>query len=342
MAASKANDFVRLYYDARWTGNHGIARFSKEVRSRSRLDFEDLKSCLSPTSPFDSVSLSRFKMGSKSVIYNPGFNVGFGLANQIPTLHDLILIDERNPKHKVNQLYFEKVVRPAIQKSKLVFTVSQTSKDALQEWICDTSVIVENVGNGISDIFHSQGIPGGSKQGNRILFVGNLRAHKNLLTLLDAVKKLPLVRLRLIVPISEKAELLGHLRSRSIGHRCQVDANLSDLELFDAYRESDVLAFPSTNEGFGLPVAESIAAGTPVVYSNKCKSVAEIAQGFGVGVDSAMNPDEWTAAIESQLASSRTIEPPDEWRSRYLWRRVAGNVDSHLGDWLSNRQGARP
>lgn len=80
---------------------------------------------------------------------------------------------------------------------------------------------------------------------------------------------------------------------------------VTDELLFSAYRLARASVFPSWNEGFGLPVAESIAAGTPVVTS-RFGSMAEIAEpGGGLLVD-PKDDDELTGAIEAALFDDET------------------------------------
>jgi glycosyltransferase involved in cell wall biosynthesis len=62
--------------------------------------------------------------------------------------------------------------------------------------------------------------------------------------------------------VSRLADLLA------AGRPIQSLSNLSDSKLWAAYRLARCVVFPSFNEGFGLPVAESLASGTPVITSN--------------------------------------------------------------------------
>jgi glycosyltransferase involved in cell wall biosynthesis len=57
-------------------------------------------------------------------------------------------------------------------------------------------------------------------------------------------------------------------RLQELGRRIQSLRGLSDELLWAAYRIAHCTVFPSLNEGFGLPVAESLAAGTPVITSD--------------------------------------------------------------------------
>jgi glycosyltransferase involved in cell wall biosynthesis len=72
----------------------------------------------------------------------------------------------------------------------------------------------------------------------------------------------------------------GVARLRAAGHPVETLTTVTDDLLWAAYRVSHCLVFPSLNEGFGLPVAEALASGTPVVTS-AFGSMAEIAADGG-------------------------------------------------------------
>ncbi len=76
------------------------------------------------------------------------------------------------------------------------------------------------------------------------------------------------------------AEQLQALAGLSV----QVRADLSDAEVAAAYRDCDLLLFPSTREGFGVPVLEAQASGRPVVTSDR-DPMAEVAGGAACLVD---------------------------------------------------------
>ena len=67
---------------------------------------------------------------------------------------------------------------------------------------------------------------------------------------------------------------------RKAGHNVTVRRGISDSEMLAEYRRARFTVFPSLHEGYGLPVAESIVLGVPVVTSNY-GSTAEIAQDGG-------------------------------------------------------------
>lgn len=67
---------------------------------------------------------------------------------------------------------------------------------------------------------------------------------------------------------------------RAAGRAVEVAGDIDDALLFAAYRVAHCTVFPSLNEGFGLPAAESLAAGTPVI-TTAYGSTAEIAADGG-------------------------------------------------------------
>ena len=108
-----------------------------------------------------------------------------------------------------------------------------------------------------------------------VLFVGTIEPRKNLQTLADAITALPGIPLVVVGPAGwgeinvAGATLLGEVPG-------------ADIEPIMA--AATVLAYPSHFEGFGLPVLEAMAQGTPVV-TTAGTAPAEIAAGGGVAVD---------------------------------------------------------
>jgi glycosyltransferase involved in cell wall biosynthesis len=98
-------------------------------------------------------------------------------------------------------------------------------------------------------------------------------------------------------------ELLGS------GRPVQSIRGLPDRLLWAAYRLAHVTLFPSLNEGFGLPVAESLAAGTPVITSD-FGSMRDIAAPEGTPLGALLvdprDDDSLTDALRTLLTDQRT------------------------------------
>jgi len=96
---------------------------------------------------------------------------------------------------------------------------------------------------------------------------------------------------------------------------------VSDCELWGAYRSARFTVFPSLHEGYGLPVAESLAAGTPAITSD-FGSMLEIAVDGGALTVDPRNLDDLTDAMRTlltddealtALATEATARPARDW-----------------------------
>ncbi|MDQ1569941.1 MAG: hypothetical protein QOF79_615 [Actinomycetota bacterium] len=110
-------------------------------------------------------------------------------------------------------------------------------------------------------------------------------------------------------------------RLRAAGRPVQTISGLPDGELWWAYRLARLTVFPSLNEGFGLPVAESLGAGTPVVTSD-FGSMAEIAEAGGCVLVDPRNDEAIAEGVRSllvdeelhkRLAAEASARRPRSW-----------------------------
>ena len=156
-----------------------------------------------------------------------------------------------------------------VDNCRFVTTVSEESKrDLLQYVKCDPEKI-RVIHNAISPMFTP--LPLREQDGVfRILQIG-AAVNKNIDRLAGALTDMPV---ELCIVGKPSVATLQALEKYRI--RYKIMTNLSNAGMLQLYAESDVIAFASTIEGFGLPILEAQAIGRPVVTSN-ISSMPEVA-----------------------------------------------------------------
>lgn len=123
-----------------------------------------------------------------------------------------------------------------------------------------------------------------------ILFVGTLEPRKNLARLVEAFSLLPSSLKSSISLVVAGGEGWGGVDIRSLAVKFGVQNNIrylgyvSEDQLTYLYSHAMFLAMPSLFEGFGLPLLEAMARGTPALTSN-CSSMPEVVGDTGLLVD---------------------------------------------------------
>jgi glycosyltransferase involved in cell wall biosynthesis len=154
--------------------------------------------------------------------------------------------------------------------------------------------------------------PGGER-GDYLLLVGSVEERKNPLLAADAAAAVgrPLV----VTGPERDARLAAELRRRGADMRGFVPKD----ELVRLYQGAAVVLFPTRHEGFGLPVVEAMACGTPVVTTPD-PAVREV----GGDAIAYAEPREFAAAVMRVLADPQPWADAGLERARtFSWERTA-------------------
>jgi len=160
---------------------------------------------------------------------------------------------------------------------KRITVISEFTKKELQAIIPFSKSKINVIYNPVNPLFQPKGFIFNS-QCPTILCIGT-KANKNLERVFESLRGIT-CKLNLIGRLSD--EQLRLLQEYHINYINSV--NLTQKEIVESYENCDLLCFPSTYEGFGLPIIEAQAVGRPVITSN-VGAMLEVAQDSACLVD---------------------------------------------------------
>jgi mannosyltransferase len=188
----------------------------------------------------------------------------------------------------------------AIRSARAIICISNSTRDDLMELVgtC-ASQTVHVVHNGSSEGFRPIAV---STPGRPfVLFVGQRGLYKNFKAVLRAMAYLPDLELRCVGGGEfSSREFIGV--TPAVRQRTHYEGLISEERLNILYNQATCLIYPSSYEGFGIPVVEAMRSGCPVVSSN-CKAVLEVG-GSALVVAESLEPRDLSDAV-LRAASSR-------------------------------------
>jgi alpha-1,3-rhamnosyl/mannosyltransferase len=206
----------------------------------------------------------------------------------VVTVHDLHFEHDPSVMGRLDRLTFKTVVPRAVRRADAVIAVSEATKRDVVDLYGISADKVTVTPHGVDPAFS----PGKAEpeSGGYVLFVGAIQARKDPLAAAAAAAAvdLPLV----VVGPEKEPALASALRARGADVRGWVEKD----ELARLYRGAAALVLPSRFEGFGVPVLEAMASGTPVVLSDDA-ALAEVAGDAGVYADNG----DFAAALRRAL-----------------------------------------
>ncbi len=215
------------------------------------------------------------RLPGEAIYWVPHYNLPWvSRARLVATVHDAapLVLAEAFPgraQRVAAHFYFSNVRRVA----RRVIAVSQFTANELARHAQVDPANITTIPNGVSASWRD--LPDrGARRPYQLLYVGNLKAHKNLGPLLDAIET---VRRRRGWDVT--LEVIGQAAGFRAGLEAataerlkrepwiRVHGQVDDRRLEELYSEASALVFPSLYEGFGLPLLEAMAAGCPVLAS---------------------------------------------------------------------------
>jgi len=129
-------------------------------------------------------------------------------------------------------------------------------------------------------------------------------------------------------PDERYPELACLIHESGMDGRVKMTGFLSQDELVELYNEAALLVLPSFYEGFGLPILEAFACGTPVVAS-RAASIPELVEDAGVLLDPKDTQrwvDEICRLLEDEVRRNSLIQRGYERLRAFSWPEAAKNI----------------
>jgi glycosyltransferase involved in cell wall biosynthesis len=263
-------------------------------------------------------------------------------ARGILTVHDLAFLMRPDCADERLRAYLEEVVPRSVRRADFIIADSENTRNDLVVLLGVKPSRVAVVPGGVEERFKRITDPQLLERARRrlgvgdapfLLAIGVIEPRKNLNRLMDAFHTL---KERKNVPANLKLVLAGgkgwlyddifdHHADSPVREDILLPGFVSDDLLPAIYSEAEALAFPSLYEGFGLPILEAMACGTPVVAS-RASCLPEVAEGAALMVD-PNNVDGLAGALELVLLDhdlrQRLIQQGLERAGQYTWQRAA-------------------
>jgi alpha-1,3-rhamnosyl/mannosyltransferase len=232
------------------------------------------------------------------------------------TIHDLSFEHDGSTMSLADRLVFRAVVPRSARRAVRVLTVSERTRADVVELYSIASEKITVTRHGVDPVFS----PGDGSR-DYLLLVGSVEQRKNPLAAVEAAST---VGLPLVVagPVRD-ASLARELESRGARLRGYVEQK----ELAVLYRGAACVLMPSRFEGFGLPVLEAMASGTPVVAAPD-PALKEVAGEAAVFAD----PERLAEGVRQALAErDRLVSAGLERAREFSWDETARRtVDVYL------------
>ena len=236
----------------------------------------------------------------------------------VVTVHDVSFARDPSLMGWKDRMVFGRVVPRAVRKAARVLTVSERTKADISELYGVPAERIAVTPNGVDPVFRPapRGAENASNrllQGPYVLSVGAIQRRKNQLAALAAATAagLPLV----VVGPEKDATLAAELRRRG----ARLEGYVEPERLADLYRGAACLVQSSRYEGFGLPVLEAMASGTPVVAVPE-PALREVAGDAAIFVEE----DALADGVQRALEERERLVAAGLKRSRaFSWRAAA-------------------
>ena len=216
------------------------------------------------------------------------------------TLHDLVWLRGVNRGRFYVRWYFGKFQPSIARRADVIVVDTNAAKADVVDGLGIDPAKVHVVGVGIDESFFS--IVRRPSDPPFVLCVGTVERRKDLVTAVEAIARIPDLRLVSAGPLTPYAdEVLATAARLGVSNRVELRGFVDDATLRDLYARAAVFVFPSRYEGFGLPPLQALACGLPVVAA-RIAVTEEVLGDYAVFVEPG-DSHSFAIALTSVIAS---------------------------------------
>ena len=189
----------------------------------------------------------------------------------VVTIHDVAFLIYPESFSSFFRIYYKLIMPVVVKRADKIITVSNYSKNELEKYYPLSKGKIEVIYLGLNEGFK---VLDNIKKKNQILYVGSINKRKNFIGVIKAFELLNQKDFTLLIVGNFSTNFSMNENDKMILEKAKTNTNIefksgiSDEQLVRLYNESKLFVFPSFYEGFGLPVLEAMACGTPVVCSD--------------------------------------------------------------------------
>jgi glycosyltransferase involved in cell wall biosynthesis len=273
------------------------------------------------------------------LLLSPTTHGSFTSGRQVITIHDLLSLRFRSilPHQR---FYFKRLLPFMLKKTKLVVTVSESTKKDIVTFLNYPPEKIHVVHNGYDPIAYHAAVQNKNHivstygVSNYLLAIGATYPHKNFELLIEAYAELDLSirNTHPLVIAGGKADYISVLKQLVKSKDLEsyiLFIGYVPIELMPSlYKEAVALVFPSIYEGFGIPLLEAMATGCPVIVSNS-SSMPEVCGSAALYFDPLQKDSLKTsiqALLDNQLMRQNLIKKGIERSKDFSWNKMAEHI----------------
>lgn len=257
----------------------------------------------SPYSPKGFLNFPTKEVNKLDQLFIPNFLIPLGV--KIPVyiiVHDLIFLEYKDScKNYIDYQLKKYLLKSSIQRSTYIFTVSNTTKNSLNNHFQKTKNKSETLYIGLSNNvlnFKEQ-----VQKENIMIYVGNVKSHKGIDTLISAFEKFKLKdneAFKLMIVGNKDHFRTSYHYNYDLNKSIEFTGFIEDEEMLTLLSKSKYLIQPSRIEGFGIPPLEALYLGTKPIISN-IDVFKEIYRDFNVDYFRVDDSDDLCSTLENSI-----------------------------------------